>query len=701
MENKKWLISLVLLFFFVAGKAQEDVKNKIVEDLVQDIVESLPEGEEVDLTTIFDDLLFYYDHPINLNNATEEELKSLYLLSDIQINNLMNHLDKFGKLQTIYELQTIPGFDLTTIRMLLPFVRIKQESEIKKIKLANLWKDGNSDLFIRYLTTLEDQKGYSSIDAAELAENPNRRYLGDKTRKYFRYRYTYQNNLSFGVTGEKDPGEEFFRGTQKQGFDFYSAHLFYKGNGSVSKIALGDYEAKFGQGLTLWSGLAFGKSAFVMNVKKSPIGIKPYTSVDENKFMRGAAVTLSEGDMHFTAFYSNKKIDANRDGTIDTLGVEDLQNVTSFQSSGFHRTFNEIEDKDAIDERIIGGNLSYKKRKISIGLTGYQVNYGAFLNRSLKPYNQFEFTGMSNVVGGLDYSYVHQNMNVFGEVSRSKSGGLATLNGLMIALDPKFSLSILHRYYQKEFQNLYNNAFGENSKSANENGLFVGAELKFSRRWMISGYLDKFRFPWLKFGTDAPSQGMDYLFQITYKPSRKNEFYFRYKTKQKERNHPRSEGETIDYTRYLATEIKHSLRLNATYVVSPSFRFKSRMEWANYQIGEDDPQNGFMFYQDLIYKRLEFPVTFAVRYALMNIDSYSARIYAYENDLLYTWSIPAYSDTGSRFYIMAKWRFYRKMDLWVRYSLWDYSFEKTISSGLNEIQGNRKSELKLQLRIRF
>jgi len=701
MGNKKWFIVFVFILGFQIGNAQEDVKSKIIEDLVQEIIEELPEDAEIDLTTLFDDLIYFSEHPLNLNVVEGDELRRLFILNEIQINNFLNHRDKFGKMLSIYELQTISGFDEIIIRKLLPFVRVKPMFELRSLKLSTMIKDGNNDLFVRYLTTIQNQKGYSPISEEELSENPNRRYLGDKSRMYFRYRYTYQNNLSFGVTGEKDPGEEFFKGTQKKGFDFYSAHLFYKGYGTINKIALGDYELNFGQGLTLWSGLAFGKSAFVMNVKKSPIGIKPYTSVDENRFMRGAAVTLSEGNMHFTAFYSNKKIDANRDGTLDTLGVEDIQSVTSFQSSGFHRTFNEIEDQDAIDEQIIGGNWSYKKRKFSLGITGYEVKYGAFLNRNLKPYNQFEFTGISNVVGGLDYSYVHQNMNFFGEFSRSKNGGVATLNGMMIALDPKLSVSVLHRYYQKQYQNLYNNAFGENSKSANENGLFVGAELKFSRKWMISGYLDKFRFPWLKFGVDAPSQGMDYLIQLTYKPTRKNEFYIRYKTKQKERNSSRPEDGEVEFTRFLATEVKHSLRLNAAYVVSPSIKLKSRVEWANYQIGDEEEQNGFLFYQDIAYKKLEFPVTFALRYALMNIGSYSSRIYAYENDLLYTWSIPAYSETGSRFYLMAKWRFYRKMDLWVRYSLWDYTHSKEISSGLNEILGNKKSEVKLQLRWRF
>lgn len=698
MGNKKIVLIVLFLIFQVNFLAQEGIRSKIIEEKVQEIIENLPDDAEVDLTILFDDLLYYYDHPLNINNADQSEIQSLFILNDIQVNNLLSHIEKYGKLLSKYELQTIPGFDLETIRIIMPFVQVKPVSEIKKLKFSNILKDGKSDLFVRYLTTMQDQKGYTSIFPEDLQENPNRRYQGNKARMYTRYRFTYQQNLSFGITAEKDPGEDFFNGTQSQGFDFYSVHLFYKGNGTVSKIALGDYELKFGQGLTMWSGLAFGKSAFVMNVKKSAIGIKPYTSVDENKFMRGVATTISEGNLSFTAFYSNKKIDANPEDS-DTLGVEDIQNVTSFQSSGFHRTYNELEGKDAIDEIIAGGNLSYKTRQLSVGVTAYSVNYGAELQRSLKPYNQFEFTGSSNFVGGLDYSYVLQNFNIFGEISRSQNGGLATIEGVMMALDPKFSVSLVHRYYQKEYQNLYNNAFAEGSKSANEQGLFLGAELKFSRKWQISGYLDQFRFPWLRFGVNAPSKGADYLFQLTYKPSRKSEFYIRYKGKRKERN--ASTIESDGNIKNLTTVVKNSFRINAGYQVSPSFRLKSRVEWVNYQLGALNPQQGFLFYQDVIFKKMEWPVSFSLRYALMNIDSYAARIYAYENDLLYTWSIPAYSETGSRFYIMAKWRVYRKIDLWVRYSLWDYSYAESISSGLNEIEGGKKGEMKLQLRWRF
>ena len=76
-------------------------------------------------------------------------------------------------------------------------------------------------------------------------------------------------------------------------------------------------------------------------------------------------------------------------------------------------------------------------------------------------------------------------------------------------------------------------------------------------------------------------------------------------------------------------------------------------------------------------------------------------MYAFENDVLYSWSIPPYFGRGSRFYVMAKWRIYKKIDLWVRYSQWYYTDRNEIGSGLNAIEGNTRTELKVQLRWRF
>ena len=105
---------------------------------------------------------------------------------------------------------------------------------------------------MRYQQVLEEKKGFSPTTDSALAASPNSRYKGDPTKLYTRYRYKYGNHISLGFTAEKDAGEEFFTGTQPNGFDFYSAHFFLRNQGFVKQLAIGDFQAQFGKGLTYW-----------------------------------------------------------------------------------------------------------------------------------------------------------------------------------------------------------------------------------------------------------------------------------------------------------------------------------------------------------------------------------------------------------------------------------------------------------------
>lgn len=698
MVNKA-CIFIASLFLSVTLFAQNDdpvQQQQMIEQRIEAIVENLDEGVELDYTTLFDELSFRLDHPLDLNKASEQELRQLYMLSDLQILSLFTHLKEFGDLEDIHELQAIKGWDLVTIYFVLPFVKVGAGLEADKWTLKGLAEEGTHDLFIRYTRVLEEQRGFSSISPEELAENPNQRYLGSPDKLYTRYRFRYRNNLSIGLTAEKDAGEEFFTGTQKQGFDFYSAHVYYEDKGWLRKVALGDYQAQFGQGLTLWSGLAFGKSPFLTTAKRNAIGIRPYTAVDENLFFRGAAVTLGKGKTELTLLYSQKDIDANIIAN-DTTDSEVLLTVSSFQLSGFHRTENELFDRDAIGEKHIGGNLAYKSRRFSIGATAVASEWDADVERNLQLYNQFEFNQSQNFVGGVDYNFILRNMNFFGETSVSQNGGVATVNGLLMALDKRLSMAIVQRKFDRDFQNTYASAFAERSRPNNESGVYVGIEFSPVRKWQFTGYVDQFKFPWLSFLADAPTTGHEYLMQLTHKPSRGSEFYIRWRKRQKNRNTTVVEA-PIDFPVQWNQE---NFRAHAAYKVHPNLTFKTRVEWTRYQLDGGERENGFLLYQDLVFKKIGTPYNFTLRYALFDTDSYNSRIYAYENDVLYFFSIPAYNNSGSRFFVVSKIHLAKGVDLWLRYARWMYLDTTQINSGLNEIQGNTKSEVRLQLRLRF
>ena len=69
------------------------------------------------------------ENPLDLNQITKEELMSLSLLSISQINSFLNYIKIHGKLISIYELQAIPGFDVNTIRKILPLVTLKPSTQ--------------------------------------------------------------------------------------------------------------------------------------------------------------------------------------------------------------------------------------------------------------------------------------------------------------------------------------------------------------------------------------------------------------------------------------------------------------------------------------------------------------------------------------------------------------------------------------------
>src|SRR5690606_9089572 len=136
-----------------------------------------------------------FDHPLNLNRAELSELENLSLLTSIQINNLLLHIEKNGKLMTLEELQTIEGFDSEDIKMILPFVKVSTNVDSPQLTLNELLKNGENTLFIRYQGILEQKKGFSPISDSALAASPNSRYRGDATKLYTRYRYKYGNHL--------------------------------------------------------------------------------------------------------------------------------------------------------------------------------------------------------------------------------------------------------------------------------------------------------------------------------------------------------------------------------------------------------------------------------------------------------------------------------------------------------------------------
>ncbi len=656
------------------------------------------QSEDGDVSNLTDVWNYYKTHPLNLNKAKRDELVELNLLSDIQISNLIKHREKNGNLISIYELQSINGFDLQSIKKILPFVYVSDNFGAASFGIKEMFKDGRHEFVTRYQQILEKQAGYTLPDTATQRKSPNSYYLGDPSRMFARYKFAYNNNVSVSISGEKDPGEEFFKGTQKKGFDFYSGHVAVRNIKFIKTLVVGDYQATFGQGLTIWQGFGFGKSASVMSIKRAGIGIKPYMSFDENRFFRGVAGTFKVKKFELTGLASYKKLDANAT-LVDTLsnGEIDVVGVSALELGGLHNTNALVQDKGTITQTVFGGNAAYNNRSLHIAATVQSMNLSAALIKSPSLYNQYDFQGKTNFVGGIDYNYVFRNANVFGEFAMSANGGKAFNSGAIVALDPKLSFVGHYRNFEKNFQNLYGSTVSENTLPQNEKSIYLGLEAKLLKTVTLSAFLDQFKYSWFKSTASAPSSGKDMIAQLNFTPTKKIDMYFRVRHRLKQVN------SSIDNKYdYLVPYNQTNIRYNLSAQITNDIKFKSRIEYVIIDQTKLADENGVAFVQDIIFKKMKFPFTVTARYAVFDTKSFNSRIYTYENDVLYGYSVPALYYKGQRAYFIVNWDVTRNFEIWVRVAATIYDNQKVISAGsLNEINGSAKTELKLQARLKF
>nr|MBP7273727.1 helix-hairpin-helix domain-containing protein [Saprospiraceae bacterium] len=549
---------LLTLCYSITSIAQVDTDiESTQQDIIEDFIQNTGEESDFDFITLTENLRYAAEHPVNLNKATYEELLDLTLLSDLQINSLIDYRQKVGDLINIYELQAVPNWDVPTIKKILPFVAVSGDFKDFNVPIARMMSQGKNDLFLRFRRQLEEQKGYTLP--------PDIGYLGDRNQYFMRYRHTYENRLSWGFTAEKDPGEEFFKGSNKFGFDFYSAHFFLKDyNSWLKALAIGDYAVNMGQGLILYSGFASGKNAFVTKIRRGGRTLRPFTSVNEFIFNRGAAATINiSKKIELTAFASFLKKDGNVQISSDTLNDNfDDFSVSSLLISGLHRTQNEIADKHQLLQTTFGAVVKYKLQRGHVAFNILNDRFSRSLIRNPEVYNQYYFSGNNLFNASIDYNYIFQNFNFFGEIASSDNAGVAVVNGLLVGLSRQgnsaVDLAIHHRYLGVKYQALLPNPFAETGQGSNEHGLYVGLEIKPNINWQLSTYFDIWKHPWLRYNADAPSHGNEFFSRLTYNIKRQLEIYFQYRIENKQINTPES-FEKIDY---LSNTQRQQLRLN-------------------------------------------------------------------------------------------------------------------------------------------
>ncbi len=586
--------------------------------IILDIYNAATEIGEVDYEQLQTDLYALHDAPINLNNTSDEELQQLYFLSPQQIDDILAYADRHP-FESLYELRMIASLADYEIRDLLPFVRIGTRPHEQNIYAREVFAYAHHELITRI-----DARNIESFSGS------------DPMYIQARYRFDYQRRVTFGAQLRRPAGggaQELQYGAYIQLRDI-APHLH--------TVVGGNFQASFGQGLVLAPVFHTGKSMYVQSVGQTREGLRYYSSAD-GEGLHGAGATLR--------WEWNKKT---------RLDASVLYSMRRANDSTWHH--------------LVGANLTLRHNRLQLQLTAIENIW----TDSIRPYrdaayNQHYFRGRNQAVIGASARYNHGWFDAFAEFATAQNYQLSTLNfqlstphwGFAVLAGSRFyptsgvSLVALYRYYSPWFDNSLGYAFSETSRIGDENGGYFGFDITRWRNWRLLGYGDVFYFSGPKYGLpQSPTIGYDAMAEASY---------IRQNWRIGLRLRARKKGESTYSARaqFDWSQGGWSLRTTADANLVPS-----QLSTLNTK-----PTYGVSLAQDIAYdfsqlSTLNTKLPLSLRFRLQGFDAreWANRIYLYEHDVLYAFSIPAVYGLGGRAYICLRWQIIPQLALYFRVS---------------------------------
>ncbi len=622
-----------------------------LDEVVLDIYNAAAELSEVDYEQLQSDLYAIHESPIDLNHTSDEELSQLYFLSPQQIDDILLYADKHP-FESLYELRMIQSLADYEIRDLLPFVKITTPLTSNPLT--------TNPLYAKEIFANANQELITRVDARNIES-----YEGsDPVYMQTRYRFDYQRRVTFGAQLRRP------QGGQAQDLQ-YGLYLQLKDIAPhLHTLVAGNFQASFGQGLVLAPVFRSGKSMYVTSVGQQPQGLRYYSSVD-GEGLHGLGTTLR------WEWGKNTRLDASV-----------LYSMKHHNDTTWHH--------------LVGANLTLRHKRLEVQLTAIENIWSDSIHpyRNAK-YNRHYFRGRNQAVLGASARFNYGWFDAFAEFATTQNyqssiinhqssitkshWGFGTIIGSRFYPTNGVSLIALYRYYSPYFDNALGYAFSETSRLGDENGGYLGLEISRWRNWRISGYGDVFYFSGHKYGLgDAvKTLGYDAMAELQYHHSTISSF---------------SEAAHSVIPQWWLS-LRARARKKGTSTYSLRFQFDwSRGPWSLRTTAEANLTNekseiinqqsqigyGFTLYQDISYDFTPYtvhhtPLSLKFRLQAFDCKNWENRIYTYEHDVLYAYSIPATYGLGGRAYLCLRWQIIPQLALYFRASETIYARDWYIS----------------------
>lgn len=233
-----------------------------------------------------------HEKPLDINSATRSRMCGSGLFNAFQVNSICEYRRKNGDILSITELGLLPGFRPEYAELLRHFVKVEStRAPGRKEELTT-----SQNLTLR--AGIRHGNGTGLAAGVKYGME-----LGQRAEFKWASRTTY-DDTSFGL------------GT---------VSAAYYGRRTLGKAVAGDFSARFGQGLTQWSGFSLSGYSTIASFRRNGAGLAPTGSFTSNLKGLGAELDFGKVTMSAAAGCEGRDFAAilnlNRTGKSSTVGI--------------------------------------------------------------------------------------------------------------------------------------------------------------------------------------------------------------------------------------------------------------------------------------------------------------------------------------------------------------------------------------------
>ncbi|MFZ9296582.1 MAG: hypothetical protein ACO259_10300, partial [Bacteroidia bacterium] len=208
-------------------------------------------------------------------------------------------------------------------------------------------------------------------------------------------------------------------------------------------------------------------------------------------------------------------------------------------------------------------------------------------------------------------------------------------------------VSFLARSITKAYRSFWASAFTEATEPTDEKGVYMGLSFRPVGSVQLDGYVDWYYSKWVKYQVNAPISGIDQLIMLQCKPDRKTLFYIRYKKEIKTAG--ASGGQ--EFIQPAGDKISAGVRIHLERKLTEKCTWRNRVEWGKQLSLAGVQTRGSVVYTEWFWKDFQKPYSLNARVLFCETDDYTARLYAYEQDVMYYGLISAFYGNFLRVYV--------------------------------------------------